>query len=287
MNDMLMSKKEGGLRLKGIVKNTEKGMPLVSVVTVVYNGAELLRDTIRSITGQTYKNVEFIIIDGRSGDGTLEIIKEYGSAIDYWISEKDEGIYDAMNKGIELVRGEWINFMNAGDAFFSEKTVEEILPLLRTDAGLVYGKILIRYKDLSRVQDPLPMKRSWMRMPVSHQSVFARSALMRGLKFDTDLKLASDYDFLCKALNENMKMTDSGKIIASCAALGVSDSNRIKVIKEFWRVARNSFKNRFLIDCYYLLYLSWALVVLTAKKIIPEKLKEHALSIKYNRKKNK
>ena len=89
----------------------------VSIITVVYNGEEYLEKTINSIINQTYKNIEFIIIDGASTDGTKNIIKKYENEISYWVSEEDDGIYDAMNKGINLANGKWINFMNAGDIF--------------------------------------------------------------------------------------------------------------------------------------------------------------------------
>jgi len=93
------------------------GKPIVSIVTIVYNAAEYLEETIQSVISQTYNNVEYIVIDGGSTDGTLDVIKQHKGKIDYWVSEEDKGIYDAMNKGINLANGEWINFMNSGDVF--------------------------------------------------------------------------------------------------------------------------------------------------------------------------
>lgn len=110
-------KGEGGLRTKGYFKKSYEDKPLISVITVVLNGEKYLEETILSVLSQTYDNVEYIIIDGGSTDGTLDIIKKYEHAIDYWVSEKDKGIYDAMNKGINVASGEWLNFMNAGDRF--------------------------------------------------------------------------------------------------------------------------------------------------------------------------
>ena len=110
-------KKEGGLKTKGYIKDSTHEKPLITIVTVVYNGQEHLEETILSVVNQTYSNIEFIIIDGGSTDNTIDIIHKYEHAIDYWISEKDEGIYDAMNKASELAKGKWINYMNCGDSF--------------------------------------------------------------------------------------------------------------------------------------------------------------------------
>ena len=114
--------------------------PLVSVVTVVFNGEKYLEETIQSVINQTYDNVEYIIIDGGSTDGTLDIIKKYEDRIDYWVSERDRGIYDAMNKGIDLASGEWINFMNAGDGLDSYSILNEIFSnKINLKIGLIYG----------------------------------------------------------------------------------------------------------------------------------------------------
>jgi len=101
-------------------------LPLITVITVVLNGEKALEETIKSVISQTYPNVEYIIIDGGSTDGTLDIIKKYEDYIDYWVSEPDKGIYDAMNKGVDLTTGQWINFINAGDRFYDEDLIEEI-----------------------------------------------------------------------------------------------------------------------------------------------------------------
>ena len=96
----------------------------VTVVTVTYNAQDYLEKTIQSIISQSYSDIEYIIIDGGSTDGTLDIIKKYEKNITYWVSESDNGIYDAMNKGIKKASGEWINFMNAGDGFVDTNSIE-------------------------------------------------------------------------------------------------------------------------------------------------------------------
>lgn len=138
---------EGGKRLRDgahAVKVSSK-QPLISVVTVVFNDIENLQRTIESIASQTYQNVEHIVIDGGSIDGTLEIIKA-NLSIDYWLSEKDGGIYDAMNKGVKVATGEWINFMNSGDVFFSDSVLSDVFN--NVDLGvsdLIYGDVEIDY----------------------------------------------------------------------------------------------------------------------------------------------
>jgi glycosyltransferase involved in cell wall biosynthesis len=116
----------GGLRTKGLVKSkTDK--PLITVVTVVFNSESAIEETILSVIGQTYDNIEYIVVDGGSADRTIEVIKQYEHAIDFWISEPDRGIYDAMNKGIELSSGDWLSFMNAQDQFLTEGSVETLV----------------------------------------------------------------------------------------------------------------------------------------------------------------
>ncbi len=108
----------GGLRKRGILKKDRKNLPLVSIITVVLNNKKFLQQSINSVLNQSYKNYELIIIDGKSTDGTVEILKKNNSKIDFWISEKDKGIYDAMNKGIKISRGSLISILNSDDIYY-------------------------------------------------------------------------------------------------------------------------------------------------------------------------
>lgn len=101
--------------------------PKISIITVVYNGAKSIEKTIHSVLNQTYKNIEYIIIDGGSTDNTIDIIKKYEGQFFYWVSEPDKGIYDAMNKGLDAASGEWINFMNCGDSFFNNEVLSNFI----------------------------------------------------------------------------------------------------------------------------------------------------------------
>jgi len=129
----------GGLRLAGFKKESQPEMPLVTVVTVVLNEVKNLKKTIHSVLHQSYPNIEFIIIDGGSEKRTLDIIKQYENKIDYWQSEPDNGIFDAMNKGIALARREWINFLNCGDCFYRQDTVQTVFGRDYKGADFIYG----------------------------------------------------------------------------------------------------------------------------------------------------
>jgi glycosyltransferase involved in cell wall biosynthesis len=176
----------------------------ISIITVVYNGEKYLEKTIRSIINQTYENIEYVIIDGGSTDGTVNIIKKYENNIDYWISESDNGIYDAMNKGVDLASGEWINFMNAGDVFYSKEVVnnifenEESIGYEIDEYDLIVGSAVA---NASWGMISLPTKALWKGF--THQSIFTKSSLLSALKFNVNYISAADYDFIYRTLMLN------------------------------------------------------------------------------------
>ena len=110
----------------------------LSIITINYNDAEGLERTIKSVTSQTFRDFEFIVIDGGSTDNSIEIIKKYEKDIDFWVSEKDGGIYPGMNKGLKQAKGEYVNFMNGGDRYHSPDVLENIFKL-ETNADIITG----------------------------------------------------------------------------------------------------------------------------------------------------
>ena len=111
----------------------------VTVVTVTFNAEDCIEDTILSVINQSYKNIEYIVVDGLSTDGTLDVVRRYADRIDTWMSEKDLGIYDAMNKAIDIASGDWIVFMNAGDSFYNNDVIKDVFENVPEGAELVYG----------------------------------------------------------------------------------------------------------------------------------------------------
>jgi len=201
-------KGEGGLRTKGYYKKSTDDNPLITVITVVYNGEQHLEETILSVINQTYDNVEYIIIDGGSIDGTLNIIQKYEHAIDYWVSEKDNGIYCAMNKGIDLAMGEFVGFVNSDD-FLYEEILSELGNMEKSDEfDFTLGDVNI-YSQCSKYQETnihseeiILNKKYIFHMPTHHLGFYVRKRILKKVgKFNTDYKLRADFDLLSRVID--------------------------------------------------------------------------------------
>jgi glycosyltransferase involved in cell wall biosynthesis len=208
-------------------KMSDNNFPKITVVTVTYNAELYLEQTIQSVVNQDYPNMEYIIIDGASTDGTVDIIKKYESQITYWISEPDGSIYYAMNKGIEKATGEWINFMNAGDGFYEKSTISNIKAYIVEETDIVSGAISYTSAGKSELKKPLGADFRYDGMFCWHQAMFTRTALMKKFKFDTNLRLAGDYDFTLKCYENGYKFKFIDLPIANFIQGGFAESNPI------------------------------------------------------------
>ena len=168
--------------------------PKITIVTVTYNAEAYLEQTIQSVLGQNYPNLEYIIIDGASTDGTVDIIKKYEKQIAYWVSEPDDGIYYAMNKGIDAATGEWINFMNAGDSFYRSSTLLDVARFMEEAIEVVYGGASLLGQDgvVGGYNAPIPMESEWEGSYFNHQDLFVILEKIRLIKFDTFYKIAAE-----------------------------------------------------------------------------------------------
>lgn len=167
--------------------------PKVSIVTIVYNGGSVLERTIKSVINQTYKNIEYIIIDGKSSDSSISVINKYEKWITYWVSEPDNGIYDAMNKGLEKATGEWVNFMNCGDIFYNNNIIGEIFKLKR-NADIIYGDNVLMYEWGEIVLAPDELSNMKKHMVFGHQTAFVKREILNKYKFDSKYKISGDYN---------------------------------------------------------------------------------------------
>ncbi len=176
--------------------------PKLSIITVNLNNTVGLRKTIKSVVGQTYTDFEYIIIDGGSTDGSVEIIKEYAEKITYWESEPDKGIYNAMNKGIKMAKGGFCLFLNSGDVLNNEKIINDVSDQLKFDNDFVYGDIINTYDniDLQYVKSDIKITlANFEKGSLPHPSTFIKRSLFMdyGL-YNEDLKVVSDYEFFLK-----------------------------------------------------------------------------------------
>jgi glycosyltransferase involved in cell wall biosynthesis len=203
--------------------------PKVTVITVVYNAVSLIETTIRSVLEQDYPNLEYIVIDGGSDDGTLTIIESYRDRISYSISEPDNGIYDAMNKGIAHTSGTWINFMNAGDSFVDRHILSQVFNEIASDTDIAAGGIHYIENDGSKVYKPARgLEYRFHGMFCYHQAMLTKTALMKEYLFNTVFKIAADYDFVLKCAHKNKQFQFFDYPIANHRFGGVSEHNMIK-----------------------------------------------------------
>lgn len=200
---------QGGKRLLGTASRSSD-KPVVSIVTVVYNGASTLERTIRSVLEQTYAPIEYIIVDGGSTDGTLDILRRHEDHIDLWTSAKDKGIYDAMNKGIALCTGEWIGMINADD-WYAPDAVELAIAAAtaRPGVNIVHGDIVIEYPNgTSKTKHARPsgfLLKYW-EMVLNHPSFFVRRSYYEGHPFNIGFRVGGDHHWTLRAWLEDPRM---------------------------------------------------------------------------------
>ncbi len=209
----------------------------VTIVTVVYNGEQEIEDTIKSIVEQTYKNIEYIVIDGASNDNTVSIIKRYDDKIDYWVSEKDNGIYDAMNKAIDLATGDWINFMNAGDTFASHDILEKVFTQNDvSDYDVIYGNNYYKGDNFLKKQIARNLNILYKGMAFNHQSSFIKLSIIKKYKFDPIWRIQCEYDLFMKLYLNNYKFKHVNEVVAIYRDGGFSEQNTVERTIERWLI---------------------------------------------------
>ncbi|MEN7547904.1 glycosyltransferase family 2 protein [Rapidithrix thailandica] len=217
--------------------------PKVTVITINYNCGDMLETTIRSVLAQSYPNLEYIVVDGGSTDDSLAIIHKYQDKIDRWVSEPDRGIYDAMNKGVRMASGEWVNFMNAGDWFVDNQTVEKVMALADHQAEMVYGDHEVRFDSFTKQKKALPAKYIWKHMVCSHQSLFTRSVLLEKHPFSAAYGSAGDYHFIYTQVQNGVVAQQVPVKVASFDSGGVSYTHPVDSYKQILRIVTEKDKS--------------------------------------------
>lgn len=218
--------------------------PKFSIITITYNASQWLERTILSVLSQSYPAIEYIIIDGASTDGTVDIIRQYASGIATWVSEPDKGLYDAMNKGLKRATGDYVWFINAGDTLYTADTVQKIAASLKKDVSLpdiLYGETMIvdaegRQRGMRRLKAPerLTWKSFRMGMLVCHQSFIAKRELAP--LYNTEYRLVADYDWCIRCMQKARTIRNTQLILSNFLEDGLSSVQRKASLKERYRV---------------------------------------------------
>ena len=212
--------------------------PLFSIITVTRNARETLKATLKSVTEQTYTNYEYIIVDGDSRDGTRELLDNYRKSINIWVSEPDNGIYDAMNKGLHLASGEYVIFLNAGDAFYSGETLKQIYHSIGCSRpDIIYGETALvdssrNFIGMRRLKAPeqLSWKKFRMGMLVCHQAFIAKRSLAP--EYNLQYRFSADFDWCIRCMKKAQTLFNTHLILINYLNEGTTTQHRKVSLKE-------------------------------------------------------
>lgn len=212
----------------------------VSIITVCKNSAGTIERTIQSVLNQDYENIEYIIVDGESSDGTLDIIKKYEDRISFWCSEPDKGIYDAMNKGIAHASGDIIGILNSDDWYKGDAVSKTVRKIKETQAEITYGNMeMINTTGVRQTWKPARDANPWQGMPWSHPTVFVTKKMYDEVGgFDTSYRIAADYKWLFERWIEGKKIVYIDAVITCFSTGGISNINNGETMTESIRVRR-------------------------------------------------
>lgn len=213
-------------------------MTKISIITVNLNNKAGLRKTIESVVNQTYKDIEYIVIDGGSTDGSVDVINEYADKINYWVSEPDKGIYNAMNKGIVKATGEYLQFLNSGDWLCDNEVIEKVSQEIKWDDEIVIGNLVLDYEGrfIVKTNPRRICAEHFLKRGITHQSTFIKRDLFEKYGYyDENLTIASDYDFFINVLaikNANYKFINLNISYFDVNGIGTIESTEETRINE-------------------------------------------------------
>lgn len=244
------NEREAHIPAKGVTPSPDN--PLITVITVAFNSAATIEDTILSVIAQEYKNIEYIIVDGGSSDATLDIIKKYEDRIDYWVSEKDSGIYDAMNKGIGFATGEYVGMLNSDDFFAESTSVGDIVTsIAASNADAVFACLdIVDPDNLNRVLRRYRVSRlsSFLLrigvMPAHPTFYCRRSCYKKAGGYRTDFRIAADFEMIVRLLiKHDISWFFTDKVVVKMRAGGISSrgvASSFVVNKEIVRACKEN-----------------------------------------------
>lgn len=224
-------------------------MKKLSIVTITYNAEKTLEQTLKSVNEQTYADIEHIIVDANSSDKTLDLIRRFENDKMKWISEPDNGLYDAMNKGIRMATGDYICFLNAGDTFFAANTVETVMysvnratqlpDILYGETAIVDNKGAFLHMRRLKAPDNLNWKSFKQGMVVCHQAFFVKREQVE--EYDTSYRFSSDFDWSIRLMKKSTNIYNTHKILINYLNEGVTTANRKASLIERYRIMANHY----------------------------------------------
>lgn len=212
--------------------------PKFSVVTVCYNAVQTIEDTILSVINQTYSNVEYIIIDGASTDGTIDVVNKYLDKISFFVSEPDCGIYDAMNKSLEIASGDYLLFLGADDVLYSQDVIKEVSEKCISSFDVYYGNVI--FYPSGKVYKGKFNRFKWGIINICHQAIFYPSCVYKNNKYDLNYKVYADYAYNLKLLSKDVKFEYIDSIVTLYDSSGFSsrtsdvsfEKDKLKLIRD-------------------------------------------------------
>ncbi|MCR4181037.1 glycosyltransferase [Providencia vermicola] len=227
--------------------------PFFSIITVTYNAEDTISNTLDSIYEQNNTLFELIIIDGKSLDNTLSIISKHPVTKNIVISEKDSGIYDAMNKGVQYAKGNYVVFMNSGDRFYDRNTLSNVhSELYLNTVDLYFGNTSVSY-DNGNIKNKkcAPMTKGVLYTPVCHQSLYAKKELLIKHPFSSNYKIAADFNFILDVINDHGEVFISDKTLSIVSSNGISDIKRENVWLEYEKITEEKYGKKFFNWLFY------------------------------------
>lgn len=223
-----------------MIRNMNKLLPKVSIITVVYNDFRGIEYTIRSVMKQTYAELEYIIVDGLSTDGTLDVIDRYREEVSILISEKDDGIYDAMNKGLATATGDYVLFLNSGDELYEDMTLEKVFSSAE-NADIYYGETKLIDEERNIIGDrrhKTPKRFDWKSfrygMNICHQAIYVKRSIAE--PYDLQYQLSADIDWVIRAAKKANKIVNVNQYVAKYLVGGMTQKRHRQSLKERYAI---------------------------------------------------
>ena len=264
------------ITIQGQDLNRDLEKPLVSIVTVAFNSAASIERTILSVLAQTYREIEYIVIDGGSTDGTVDIIRKWSSRISYWHSAKDHGISDAFNLGIAAAQGEFIGIVNSDDWMSPNQTELLVAALQRTDAAFAFGRLAHHKVDGSILyymdgDSNYSSEIFWRMPPINHPTVISRRTSYEtvGL-FDTQRRVAMDYDWHLRAELQGLRGVYVQEATGHMMEGGICQVNWQGGLREVRDIAVQHTGSRLMPNVYYLARLARGFIRLRLDELAPK-----------------